>query len=137
MINKKEVYLPWITGFYEGEGTCGYYLEKKRGTTRLIVGITQKESEILVEAKQIFGYGSVAHLRKGKIGEVHTWWLSGYAAENFLETIMPYMRSSRKYAQAASALNGWRNRPNKKSSLNEKRIKATNQQNSTSTLGGM
>jgi hypothetical protein len=118
--NKIKEYLNWLAGFYEGEGTTGFYKEKKRGTTRLVVGIVQKEAEVLLEMKKYFGYGSVAHLRKGKVGEVYVFTLSGYNAENFLKSIYPFMRSTKKTEQAKNALYLWRNRLFKKKQHVEK-----------------
>lgn len=117
---KDKIYLSWLAGFYEGEGTTGFYKEARRGTTRLSASVVQKESEVLCKMKDYFKYGSVAHIRKGKIGEVYNYTLSGYNAEHFLKTLLPYMRSTRKMNQARNSLYLWRNRLFKKRQHREK-----------------
>lgn len=119
-------YLNWIAGFYEGEGSCGFYKYERRGTYRLVVGITQKESEVLDKIREAFGFGSVSKIRKDRVGEVHVLHISGYAAEDFLKSIRPYIRSTRKCIQMEKALEGWNGRPIKKNSKNAEKIKAAN-----------
>lgn len=111
-------FLNWCAGFYEGEGSCGFYKEKKRGTTRLVVGITQKERKVLDDIMDFFGAGSVCKIRENKPGEVHVFHISGHGASKFLEAILPYMRSTYKIGQVKKALLGWNNRKTK----NEKTI---------------
>lgn len=109
MIDKN--YLIWLAGFYEGEGSCGFYVRKSDGAKALRASVWQKESQILDEIKFRFGYGNVS-LNRGydKYGGCYKYEVNCSNAQDFLEKLLPYMRSDRKINQAIESIDKWKNR---------------------------
>lgn len=130
-----EAELAWLTGFYEGEGSCGFYISKspRKGaglTRRIIMCIAQKERKVLEEVLSIVGFGHIGLQSMGlKFGSTcHRYECSGLRAYLLLEKMLPYMRSDYKKEQAEKALKAWADRPQfveegTKKRLSEKRSK--------------
>lgn len=109
----------WLAGFYEGEGSCGFYVSKTRSRTkghlsrRIIMSIAQNEREVLDDIVKIVGYGHVATqtiLRKST-RPCSRFECSGLRAYLLLKKLLPYMRSPYKIGQAERALISWESRP--------------------------
>lgn len=104
--------LAWLTGFYEGEGTCGFYSAKtptKRGhfPKRLTMSIGQRERAVLDTIQTIVGYGYVWDRTKT---EFSVFGCSGTKAYELLRAMRPYMRAPYKIAQVERALRAWEGR---------------------------
>jgi len=100
----KEKDIQWITGFYEGEGTCGVYGKKYK---RFHLAIHQKEEKVLRHIQEVVGFGGICHYRVGEVGECFMWHISSKNAFTFLKAIFPYIRSDYKKEQATKALKRW------------------------------
>jgi hypothetical protein len=108
----KEEYIIWLTGFFEGEGSCGYYHHSCWKGGRLIISISQKEREVLDEIKATvgFGYVGIQNKRNG-IAVAHCYTTSMHKAEYLLRLFLPYIRSTKKRIQILTSLAKWYNRP--------------------------
>jgi hypothetical protein len=105
-MNKED--LLWIVGFYEGEGSCGFY-PTGRGYYKLLVRITQLEPDVLVYIQKTLGYGRVREHPNGvtKAGEakrVSIWICESKVARTFLTQILPFVKSPYKRRQIEKAL---------------------------------
>lgn len=81
----------WVAGLYEGEGSCN---EGKNRST--IVGIYQKDPEILYRCQEMFG-GNISQNRHHAPEKIcNVWNLGGDRARLFLQVIYPYMSARRK-----------------------------------------
>lgn len=101
--------LAWLTGFYEGEGTCGFYTAKtptKRGyfTKKLTMAIGQNERAVLEKVRDLVGYGYV-WTRKGGVHSCYG--VEGTKAFLLLSTMLPLMKSNYKREQVESAIRRW------------------------------
>lgn len=99
-------YLSWLAGFFEGEGSCGYYEGKSNPKRRITASLYQKEREVLDEIRDKFGFGCISMHR-----ECHSWFVQGKNARIFLSSILPWVRSTRKRNQIHKALLSWADRP--------------------------
>jgi hypothetical protein len=86
-----DIDIAWVAGLYEGEGTC--YEGKNRST---VVGIYQKDPEILYRCLEMFGgwIGQMRHSTPDKVCNI--WSLGGDDARLFLQIIYPFMSTRRK-----------------------------------------
>lgn len=105
--------LVWLTGFYEGEGTCGFYQARKptkRGyfPKKLGLSIGQNEREVLEKVRDLVGYGYVSTRQTGH----HVYSCSGTKAHDLLQLLLPLMKSNYKRGQAEKAVLAWRDRGN-------------------------
>lgn len=98
-------FLCWVTGFYEGEGSCGFYKYPKMNG-RLQLTIAQKEAQYLLLIKEKFGFGTIHYDKNG----CHTFYLSGEKVLDFIYMISPYMKVDKKKDQLARAIIGYLNR---------------------------
>lgn len=107
--------LAWITGFYEGEGTCNcpkrpHHTKYKNSVYvnyywNLQVSIVQKSRSPLLFIRNILGYGTLHRYYRKQRDEYYWYWLTGSKnAREFLHTIRPYMKSSYKIKQVDRAL---------------------------------
>ena len=101
-------YLIWLAGFWEGEGSCGYYPDKKGGVGRITFTVNQKERQSLQEIHDFFGYGAVSCGRKGTSKECYAYFTSSNSAMYILELLLPFMRTDRKIKQAEDAIKNWK-----------------------------
>lgn len=96
----------WLAGLFEGEGTAGMYpqYDKRPGRRphdRLVVTISQKERDMLDEAKRITGVGSI-HFQKSWNGWM--WMAASKSAREVLSRLYPYLRSPRRQLQVSEAM---------------------------------
>ena len=107
--NDGPLFWSWLAGFFEGDGSCGFYRDKRRrnGTIgyRLQASISQKDRRVLDYIKKALEYGSVAPNR-GSYGNVYHWRTDCALARRFLKGISPHLRSPKRIAQVATALRG-------------------------------
>ncbi len=107
----------WMAGFWEGEGTCGYYgVSRKRANLRVVTSyrltstISQKDRTSLDRIAKLFGFGGVRKapnnqgFNKGKESYIHVWMISNNCARIFLNTILPYVFGEGKRNQIINAL---------------------------------
>lgn len=97
----------WLAGFYEGEGSCGFYENKSKKCGILVASITQNEKEPLLRIKEILGLGNVCG---GKSRKCYTFQVSGKGASDFLCKISPYLQTKRKKDQLNKAMSDYINR---------------------------
>lgn len=121
--------LAWLAGFYEGEGTCGFYTSKtptKRGyfPNRISMSIGQNERAVLEKCKKIIGFGCVSTRTKSGYS---SYGCSGTQAVILLSAIRPYLKSVYKRGQIDKALKAWRAHCNKTSAM-PSQLKSYNQQ---------
>lgn len=100
--------LMWIVGFYEGEGSCGFY-PTGRGYYKLLVRITQLEPDVLLYIQETLGCGRVRERANGttKAGiakRVNFWICESRVARIFLNLILPHVKSPYKRRQIETAL---------------------------------
>lgn len=50
----------WLTGFWEGDGSCGNYLNKSLGLFIPKITFTQKDRGVLEHIKNLLGYGNIS-----------------------------------------------------------------------------
>lgn len=50
----------WLAGFWEGDGSCGNYLNKSLGLVIPKITITQKDRRVLEHIKDMLGFGNIA-----------------------------------------------------------------------------
>ncbi len=109
--------LNWIAGFYEGEGSAGFYRinrnrnNKLHKSFRLMVGISQIEKSILVWIKDTLNMGSIGTWKNNKRNTygwkckpIYRYCLANNMARRFLKLIIPYMKARHKIKQAKEAL---------------------------------
>lgn len=109
--------LTWIAGFYEGEGSAGFYrINRNRGhklykSYRLMVGISQIEKSILTWIKNTVEMGSIGTWKNNKRNQygwkckpIYRFCLANDMARRFLKLILPYMKAKHKIKQAKEAL---------------------------------
>lgn len=101
--------LAWLTGFYEGEGTCGFYTANSptnRGyyPRRLGLSIGQNERAVLEKVRDMVGYGYI-YDRKGRVHSVYS--CAGTKAYQLLILMLPLMKSNYKRGQAQKAISAW------------------------------
>ena len=82
----------WIAGLYEGEGSCWAC---SRGT-RLTVGIYQKDPEVLMRCREMFGGWITQNRHRTPDKVCNVWNLGGDNARMFLQVIYPFMSARRK-----------------------------------------
>jgi hypothetical protein len=99
----REAYIIWLAGFYEGEGSCGYY-KANNSKGRLTVSVSQKEIEVLQEIRDFFGFGSVGLYRAGTLAECGSYQTSNSKAKELLLELLPHIRSTRKRDQITKAI---------------------------------
>lgn len=92
----------WIAGFFEGEGSAGCYSSDK-GRYKLHASISQKEKQTLDAIQALVGYGSVTQC-KGSWGKVYHWRVCNAQARKFLNDLLPYLRTGKKWCQVQEAL---------------------------------
>lgn len=95
---KNRDYLCWLAGFYEGEGSCGFYSNCGENG-RIQISVSQNEKEPLLEIKEKFGFGNVS-----KSKDSFQYFVSGESALKFIFTIAPYLRTDKKKMQIEKAL---------------------------------
>lgn len=107
--------LAWAAGFWEGEGTCGYYTVRRKRrngkyttNSRLTVTISQVDPTPLQKLAKLFDTGNVrCHSNISPIspkGFINTWMISCRSARIFLTAILPYVVSIKKRNQIDEAL---------------------------------
>jgi hypothetical protein len=105
----------WVAGFWEGDGTCGYYTVRRKlrngkytTNSRLTVTVNQVDSTPLHKLVQLFKIGTVRKHSNSfgfnPKGVISTWMLSCHSARVFLNTILPYVVSDTKRQQIVEAL---------------------------------
>ena len=102
--------IQWITGFYEGEGTCGVYTVNRKYKS-LNLAIDQKDKKVLEHIKALTGVGNVITYTSSLKGYCHKWQINAGNAYVFLKMIFPYIRSETKRLQAEKAINAWEKVP--------------------------
>lgn len=87
--------IAWAAGIYEGEGTCGAHRTSSR-SVRFHASVSQKNPEILLRLKALFG-GGVYQFRSGaKRTVMHNWQVNRARALGFLFTIYPFLSQRRR-----------------------------------------
>lgn len=96
----------YIAGFFDGEGSCGLYVARGYKTIdgkfkyyhymRTTIGNTDKEIPEL--CSQLFG-GGLHEEQPTKGLKVYRWYASGKCANDFLKTIVPFLRQKKFRAQ--------------------------------------
>ena len=79
--------IAWTAGIYEGEGCCS-----PLGWGGTGVSVTQKDPEILIKLKELFG-GKISKVKKTNL---HRWYINGVRARGFLMTIYKLLSIRRK-----------------------------------------
>lgn len=113
--------LAWLCGFYEGEGSCGFYVSKTKRkdtnlhTRRIIMSIGQRERDVLEHIVKIVGFGHIGYQANAQnIGRPsNRYECSGDRAVQLLKRLLPHMKSPYKISQVQNALHKWENRPGK------------------------
>ena len=98
-VNITETDAAYYAGFFDGEGHIyinkSSTLRKDRGRTnyQIVTGVTQKNTDILKELKDLFG-GHIQRMGyKTQFGySAPQWGVSGKKARYFLQTILPYVK---------------------------------------------
>jgi hypothetical protein len=93
----------WVTGFYEGEGSCGCYYDKRKRNWKLHTSIAQKDRRVLWLIKRTLKRGSITKA-KGSWGNVYQWRMTSAEARWFLKAILPLMHAPKKIEQTRKAL---------------------------------
>lgn len=106
MGNKKRDFLCWLAGFYEGEGSCGFYQKMDNGKGILHFSISQNEREPLQMIRDFLGYGSIS-----KTNGCHCYSTRGHFVIETLELLMPFMKTERKINQAINAVVAYLKKP--------------------------
>lgn len=109
--------LAWIAGFWEGEGTVGFYNVKRtrKGkvyrSNRLYGTITQINREILVWIRKTMKLGNIGtqiNNKKNSYGwtcrRIYRYAIANNMARTFFQRIKPYVRSPHKKKQLLKAL---------------------------------
>lgn len=109
-INKE--YLIWLTGFFEGEGSCGYYSKSNDLIGNLVLRISQKEREVFDEMVKVIGFGSIVCSRKNTPIEGYFYSVHNKLAVYLLSLMLPFIRTTRKRNQILKALKDYENRKN-------------------------
>lgn len=107
---------PWIAGFWEGEGSCGFYSSYTRGykCSHLTAHIAQKDIAPLVYIQQVVGSGKVVRYKNPAGRWYYLWQLTARKAESFLQRLLPYVRTKRRRTQIQNALSQDKNTINRK-----------------------
>lgn len=94
-----ELYLSYIAGFFDGEGSITIGRRKKAKSKNFAyyahVAIGQKDGEIIGELKKHFSGG----IHKAKRDGSYVWYCSDRIAYNFIKTIYPYLRYKKPQAK--------------------------------------
>ncbi len=90
--------LAYIAGFWEGEGSAGFY-SKGKGQRRLEVTVFQKDTRILYWLKENFG-GIIRTTRS-----CSSWAIRYERAREFLLKILPYLRCRNDYVDSLLSAN--------------------------------
>ena len=101
----------WLAGIFEGEGTAALRFNKGRWATSprrayVYAAVSQTNEEMLREVQRIVGYGKI-YTTKPKFAHYKmqwTWYVSCRQARQFLNSILPFMRSPHKRDQVICAL---------------------------------
>jgi len=103
-------FLPYLAGFYDGEGTVGIYGRGRNGTYSLTAGINQLVSpastQLFSECQVRWG-GRFSIYRPGT-RDACSWSLPGQKAYDFLVELRPWVRL--KLGQVELAIEWWENR---------------------------
>lgn len=99
-ISMDKQFLHWLGGFFDGEGSTGFYNFKK--FRQLKVTLRQKDKDILEYVRRKVGYGSVCTDYKCK--GIYGWYCSSARARWFLKLILPYLKTKHKRKQTIKAL---------------------------------
>ena len=91
----------YIAGFYEGEGSCGFYFNKSCGRPNLTVTICQKSRIILDKINKFIHSGTVYY---GNAATSYRLCLSSAQARWFLNKILLYCHCPIKIKQLKKAL---------------------------------
>jgi len=96
----------YVAGFYEGEGTCGFYYDKWTKRSRLKANIVQSNREILLRIRDFIGFGGVSNGVKSdwSIKNIYQFQISNAKARLFLKKILPYCQHPEKIKQIEDAL---------------------------------
>lgn len=104
-----EIELSWAAGFYEGEGSCGVWgnrrwneNQKRWYSPQLRVDVVQKRREPLDKLKEIFGFGSVLYDKHNDCFHYRT---CAIKAKLLLDQIRPYIVNPQKQEQLDQAIN--------------------------------
>jgi hypothetical protein len=97
---------PWIAGFWEGEGSCGFYSSYSRGykVGHLTAHIAQKDMTPLVYIQKAVSAGSVKRYQNKTGRWYYLWQLTARKAESFLRCLLPYIKTRRRRTQIINAL---------------------------------
>jgi hypothetical protein len=108
MNNKDRDFICWLAGFYEGEGSCGFYHNLRyKGDGTIHLTISQNEITPLKRIQEYFGFGSIV-LDKRK--RCHSYGTSGINVITIFNKILPFIISNYKRNQALEAINNYFNR---------------------------
>ena len=101
----------WLAGIFEGEGTAALRFNKGRWANSprrayLYAAISQTNLEMLDEVPRIAGRGKIyiSQPAKEKRKQQWAWYVACRNAREFLNQLLPHMRSPHKIAQVATAL---------------------------------
>src|SRR5258708_2193922 len=117
MDEKELMFTPWAAGFWECEGSCGYYTARRKRANNLIsinrrltVTISQVDRSPLDRIAESFGFGNVRKVKnissisRTEDAYIHVWMISCKSARLFLHTIRPYVVGQVKQSQIDAAL---------------------------------
>lgn len=109
----KKLNFDWIVGFFEGEGSAGFYYSNRKSWNKkrylrgyLSATISQADERIIRRIQKFFGYGYISHTQPRKQTKKHMWhWQAHYnKAEKFLSRILPYLQIGKRKKQVQTAL---------------------------------
>lgn len=96
----------WLAGFWDGEGSCGFYKYMVRGykSGHLIAQIAQKELYPLRRVKKISGVGTIRRYRDSHGNWHYKWTVTSRKAAKFLSVLKEFTGSPRRLKQIKVAL---------------------------------
>ena len=103
--------IKYIAGFFDGEGTCGVYINGKQGSYNPKVSFYQNEKEVLEEIKNYFGIGKIfsgGSRGKGSVLSVQ----NRRHCSVILQEMLPFLRV--KYKDALKVIEWCENTPYKR-----------------------